>query len=60
MTRINYEMALTRQAELQRQATARRRGEHLPEGDAFVGHPTRRWNPLARRPVALLRLVSHS
>jgi hypothetical protein len=58
MTRIYYEMALVRQAELRRQV-AGRRAEHSADAEVLRRHPSRRWNPLAR-PISLLRLVSQN
>jgi hypothetical protein len=56
MTSMNYELALSQQAELRRQAVSRRRLERSRQGEA-PEHRTSR--DRVRRPVALLRLVSH-
>jgi len=57
MTRMDYEVALSHQTELRRHAASRRHLERPPQGDASVRRPSR---GRVRRPVALLRLVSHS
>ncbi|HTX32797.1 MAG TPA: hypothetical protein VMD09_15545 [Solirubrobacteraceae bacterium] len=54
---MDYEVALSHQTELRRHAASRRHLERPPQGDASVRRPSR---GRVRRPVALLRLVSHS
>jgi hypothetical protein len=57
MTRMNYELALSQQAELRRQTVSRRRLERSRRDEAPGRRASRN---RVRRPVALLRLVSHS
>jgi hypothetical protein len=57
MTRMNYELALSQEAELRRQAASRRQLERSRRDEASVRRMSR---DRVRRPVALLRLVSHS